>query len=108
MTPSLTDPNCQSPKPCWEHWQPYLRVSERAIQLATDLIRLRVATLPLRGTIEDIQPIHDACDMLNCLRQRQWGEMVRRPFNFPAKDHPVPKPAPPHPWPKAAIEDLLL
>lgn len=81
------DPHCSASAKCWEHWETEPRVSERAVNLALDLVQLRAAT--------DRSRLYEAVCMLQSLLRRQWCEMVRRPFDFPApKPTSVSKPRP--------------
>ena len=78
---------CTAIQRCWAwyygHWTADVR--ERDIALADSLIRFRVASLPSRPEIADLQSVRTAIDLAISLRSRQWREMVRTPFDFPFK-----------------------
>lgn len=72
----MLDPHCTATRKCWEHWQPDLRVSERAIGLAIALVHFHATTTRER--------LYEATCLLQNLLRRQWCEMTRLPFDFPS------------------------
>ncbi len=92
----MTAYSCTVDARCWEWWQGwYARATERDIGLAEALLRLRVAALPESPDIEAVQKIEDAAKLLIRLRQRQWCEMVRAPFEFEFRPESIVAASPP-------------
>lgn len=108
MTQTNSAGQCNAIQRCWAWYYGYWTadVRERDIALADSLIRFRMASLPSRPGIAELQSVRTAIDLAISLRSRQWREMVRAPFDFPYKS-PEPPPSVPKGKPRPTIDNLL-
>lgn len=78
--------HCEAPGfPCWEHYGPHYatqRPVKWVIDLAEAALRFRMQTLPTNPEIEDLQIIQAATWSLINLKNQQWRDCVREPFQF--------------------------